>query len=67
MLEMTATTISGISLHATPNAAIVEVVTIEKVSSWTRCSNLLRKVVFTAYLDDWNRICIVEEREQVNE
>ena len=30
-MEMTATTISGISLHATLNAAIIEVVTIEKV------------------------------------
>lgn len=67
MMEMTATTIPGISLHATLNAAIAEVVIIEKVSSWTRCGISLRKVVLTAYFDDWNLICVCAAREQINE
>lgn len=66
-MEMTATTISGILLHATLNAAIVEAVITEKVSSWTRCGILIRKVDFTAYLNDWNLICVCEEREQIND
>ena len=67
MMEMIATTISEISLHAIPNAAIVEAVIIEEVSSWTRCGISLRKVVFTAYFDDWDLVCVGEEREQVND
>lgn len=67
MMEMTATTISGIFLHTTLNAAVTGAVIIEKVSSWTRCGISLRKVVLTAYFDDWNLICVCAAREQINE
>jgi hypothetical protein len=66
-MEMTVTTISGISLHATLNAAIVEVVIIEKVGSWTQGGISLRKVDFTAYLNDWNLGFVCKERERINE
>jgi hypothetical protein len=65
MMEMTATTISGIFLHTTLNAAVTGAVIIEKVSSWTRCGISLRRVVLTAYLEGRNLIFVCEGRGEM--